>query len=165
MQWVFLVIAVMAALVELHTGTFYLAAVAAAALITTLSGFWINDELLIFVFLLLCASLAAAVMLFRSTWAHGTSLSDFDIGQTVSISSLSPRGHSVPRGQHLPGGQHLSGGQRLPEGQRLIVSYRGANWDAVMADGAVLAPGDTAVIVGKTDKLLHLALPQGVARA
>ncbi len=32
MQWVFLVLALGAALVELHTGTFYLAAAAAAAL-------------------------------------------------------------------------------------------------------------------------------------
>jgi membrane protein implicated in regulation of membrane protease activity len=141
MQWVFLVIAVMAALVELHTGTFYLAAVAAAAMVTTLAGFWISDELLIFVFLLLCALLTAAVMLWRRTGAHGAPLGDFDIGQTVSISSLSPPGH------------------------RLTVSYRGANWEAVMDDGAVPAPGDTAVIVGKTDKLLHLALPRGSVRA
>jgi len=32
-------------------------------------------------------------------------------------------------------------------------------------DGSVLAPGDTAIIMRKTDKLLHLALPPGVAQA
>jgi len=40
-----------------------------------------------------------------------------------------------------------------------MVSYRGANWDAVMDDGSAPAPGDTAVIASKTDKLLHLVLP------
>ena len=45
-----------------------------------------------------------------------------------------------------------------------MVSYRGANWEAVMDDGSVLAPGDTAIIKRKTDKLLHLALPPKVAQ-
>jgi membrane protein implicated in regulation of membrane protease activity len=141
MQWAFLVLAVCAALSELHTGTFYLAGVAAAALVTTLIGFWVRDDLLIVVFLLLCAILTAAVMLSRRTWAHSKALVDFDIGQSVSISGILPHEH------------------------RLIVSYRGANWEAVMEDGSVLAPGDTAIILRKTDKLLHLALPPGVAQA
>ena len=85
MQWAFLVLAVLAALVELHTGTFYLAGVAAAALLTTLIGFWVRDDLLIFVFLLLCAMLTAAVTLSRRKWAHSKALADFDIGQTVSM--------------------------------------------------------------------------------
>ena len=115
MQWVFLVLAVAAALIELHTGTFYLAAVAAAALLTTLLGVWVRDDLLILVFLLLCAmcspspsccSAAAGRTAMRSpisTWASA-----------VSIASLSPHGH------------------------RLIAQgYRGANWEAVMEDGAV----------------------------
>ena len=135
MQWAFLVLAVLAAVVELHTGTFYLAAVAAAAGLTTLIGFWIRDDLLIFVFLFLCALLTASVMLSRRSWPHGKALADFDIGQTVSLCGMSPNG------------------------QRLIVSYRGANWEAVMEDGSVLAPGETAIIMRKTDKLLHLALP------
>jgi membrane protein implicated in regulation of membrane protease activity len=140
MQWAFLVLAVLAALVELHTGTFYLAAVAAAALLTTLLGVWVRDDLLILVFLLLCAMLTAAVMLSRRSWTHSKALVDFDIGQRVSITGISPHGH------------------------RLIVSYRGANWEAVMEDGSVLAPGDTAVIRRKTDKLLHLALPPVVTQ-
>ena len=73
-------LALLAALVELHTGTFYLAAVAAAALLTTLIGFWVRDELLIIVFLLLCAGLMAAVMLFRRKLPRGKILADFDIG-------------------------------------------------------------------------------------
>ncbi len=140
MQWAFLVLALLAALVELHTGTFYLAGVATAALLTTLVGFWVRGDLLILVFLLLCAVLTAGVTLARRRWAHGKALADFDIGQSVSISSVSPHG------------------------PRLIVNYRGTNWEAVMDDGAVLAPGDTAIIKRKTDKLLHLALPPKTAQ-
>ena len=47
----------------------------------------------------------------------------------------------------------------LPQGNCLTVSYRGVNWQAVMEDGSVPAPGDTAIIKRKTDKLLHLTLP------
>jgi membrane protein implicated in regulation of membrane protease activity len=141
MQWSFLVLAVLAALIELHTGTFYLAAVAAAAVLTTLVGFWVRDDLLIFVFVLLCATLAVAVMLLRRTWAQRKGLADFDVGQSVSIRGVSPHG------------------------DRLLVSYRGTNWEAVMDDGSVPAPGDTAIIKRKTDKLLHLASLPKVAQA
>jgi membrane protein implicated in regulation of membrane protease activity len=141
MQWAFLLLAVLAALIELHTGTFYLAAVAAAASLTTLTGFWVRDDLLIFVFLLLCALLTAAVMLSRRSWSHGKVLADFDIGQAVSVSGISKHG------------------------QRLVVNYRGAEWEAVMEDGSVPAQGATAVITRKTDKLLHLALPRGARKA
>jgi membrane protein implicated in regulation of membrane protease activity len=140
MQWTFLLLALLAALVELHTGTFYLAGVAAAALLTTLVGFWVRDDLLIIVFLLLCAVLMAAVMLFRRKWPRGKTLADFDIGQSVSVHSVSPHGN------------------------RLVVSYRGTNWEAVTDDGAILAPGDTAVIKRKTDKLLHLVSSSKVAQ-
>lgn len=133
MQWVFLILAVVAALVELNTGTFYLAGIAAAALLTTLVGFWLRGDWLIFVFLLLCALLTVAVMLSRRSRVPSKPLADFDIGQTVTVCGVAPHGH------------------------RLTVSYRGANWEAVTDDGSVLAPGDTAIIVRKTDKLLHLA--------
>lgn len=139
MQWVFLVLALLAALVELNTGTFYLAAVAVAALLTTVIGFWLRDDLLIVVFLLLCAALLATAMLTRRKWSRRKALPDFDIGQSVSVQSL------------------------LPQGNRLLVQYRGTNWEAVMDDGAILAPGDTATIVGKTDKLLHLVSPRKAA--
>lgn len=141
MQWAFLVLALLAALAELHTGTFYLAAVAAAALITTVIGFRVSDDMLIFVFLFLCAALIACVMLARSKWVPREALADFDIGQSVSICGVSPNG------------------------QRLIVTYRGVNWEAVMDDGSVPPPGQTAIITRKTDKLLHLALPPGILRA
>jgi membrane protein implicated in regulation of membrane protease activity len=138
MQWAFLFLALWAALVELHTGTFYLAGVAAAALLTTLIGFWIRSDLLIFIFVLLCAILMAAVMLYRRNRTGSKNLADFDIGQTVTISSVSPQGNSV------------------------TVSYRGVKWDAVMEDGSVPSPGRAAMITRKTDKLLHLAaLPEG----
>jgi membrane protein implicated in regulation of membrane protease activity len=135
MQWVFLVLAVWAALVELHTGTFYLAAVAAAALATAALGFSVSGDLLIVVFVLLCAVLLGAVHLWRRTWVARKALADFDLGQSVSV-----RGVSQP-------------------GNRLTVNYRGANWEAVMDDGSAPAPGDTAVIASKTDKLLHLVMP------
>lgn len=135
MQWVFVVIALLAALAELHIGTFYLAGVAAAALLTSLTGFWIRGDLLIFAFLVLCAILTGAVMLSRRHRARTKGLADFDIGQTVTI-------RDVP-----------------PSGNCLTVSYRGVDWQAVMEDGSVPAPGSTAIIKRKTDKLLHLALP------
>jgi membrane protein implicated in regulation of membrane protease activity len=137
MQWVFLVIALLAALAELHTGTFYLAGVAAAALLASLMGFWLRGDLLIFAFVVLCAVLTGAVMLSRRHRAHTKGLADFDIGQTVAILD-------VP-----------------PPGNRLTVIYRGVNWQAVMEDGSIPAPGSTAIIKRKTDKLLHLALPAG----
>jgi membrane protein implicated in regulation of membrane protease activity len=142
MQWVFLVLGLGAALVELHTGTFYLAAAAAAALLTALIGFWIRGDLLIFVFVLLCAILMAAVMSYhRRHRARGKEdLADFDIGKTVTIRSVSPQGN------------------------RLLVSYRGVDWEAVMEDGSVLAPGGTAIILRKSDKLLHLASPSETAQ-
>jgi membrane protein implicated in regulation of membrane protease activity len=133
MQWVFLVLGLLAALVELHAGTFYLAAVAAAAFLTALTAFWIGDDLLILVFVALCAILVPAIMLYRRRRARGASLADFDIGQTVTIRGVSPQGN------------------------HLTISYRGTIWEAVMEDGSIPAPGATAVIVRKTDKLLHLA--------
>jgi membrane protein implicated in regulation of membrane protease activity len=135
MQWVFLVIAIAAALVELHTGTFYLAAVAVAALTTAGVGYWIHNDLLILVFVLLCAILVAAVLLWHRAKTPRKAMADFDVGQTVSVRGMSPQGN------------------------RLMVSYRGTNWEAVTDDGSAPAPGDTAIITRKTDKLLHLVLP------
>jgi membrane protein implicated in regulation of membrane protease activity len=135
MHWAFLVLAALAALAELHTGTFYLAAVAVAAGLIAVAGFWIPDNLLIFVFLLLCVLLAAAVALSRRTLARGKGLEDLDIGQAVSICGVSPRG--------------------------LTVLYRGAEWHAVMEDGSIPAPGAIAIITRKTDKLLYLSSPPG----
>jgi membrane protein implicated in regulation of membrane protease activity len=135
MQWVFLVLALLAALAELHTGTFYLAGVAAAALLTALIGFGIPGDILIVVFVVLCAVLTGAVMLSRRHQARTEGLADLDIGQTVMISDVPPPGNC------------------------LTVSYRGVNWQAVMEDGSIPAAGSIAIIKRKTDKLLHLTLP------
>jgi membrane protein implicated in regulation of membrane protease activity len=135
MQWMFLVLALSAALAELHSGTFYLAGVAAAALVAAIMGFWIRGDLLIFAFVVLCAILTAAVMLRRRHQARTDGLADFDIGQTVTVCDAPPHGN------------------------HLTVSYRGVNWQAVMEDGSVPAPGSAAIIKRKTDKLLHLASP------
>ena len=139
MLWVFLVLAVLAALAELNTGTFYLAGVAVAALLTALIGIWIRGDELIIVFAALCAILTGAILLLRRNRARGDSLADFDIGQTVTIREAVPHGH------------------------RLVVSYRGVDWQAEMEDGSIPPPGSTAIIKRKADKLLYLVLPPGAA--
>lgn len=141
MQWSFLILAVLAALIELNSGTFYLAAVAAAALLTSIIGIWVRDDLLILVFLLLCGTALVAVSLWRRALSRRAALPDFDVGEIVSVQSL------------------------LPHTNHLLVSYRGTNWEAVMDDGTTPAPGDTAIIAGKTDKLLHLVASPNAARA
>jgi membrane protein implicated in regulation of membrane protease activity len=135
MHWAFFVLALLAALAELHIGTFYLAAVAVAAALIAVAGFWISDSLMIFVFALLCVLLLGAVALSRRTWVRRTALDDLDIGQAVSVRGLAPHG------------------------RRLIVRYRGVEWEAVMEDGSILQPNQIAIITRKTDKLLHLKLP------
>lgn len=132
MQWVFVVAGLLAALAEMHTGTFYLAGIAAAAIATAGLGFWIAADWLVYVFVVLCAGVTGLVILTRRRQVPGRDLADFDIGQTVSVLSVSHPGN------------------------RLTVGYRGTQWDAVMEDGSVATPGDSAVIVRKTDKLLHL---------
>ncbi len=133
MQWLFLVVALSAALAELHTGTFYLAGVAGAALLAVAIGFWVSGDLLILAFVLLCAIVTAAVMLYRRRLARSKQLVDFDIGQRVTVVSV------------------------LPQENHVLVSYRGTNWEAVMEGTAAPAPGTTAFITRKTDKLLHLS--------
>ena len=132
MQWVFLVLALAASLAEMHSGTFYLAGVAVAALLTALAGFWIGDGGLVVVFAALCVGITVLVALTRRRRMRGQDLADFDIGQTVLV-------HGVSEPDH-----------------RLTVTYRGTIWAAVMDDGATVVPGDAATILRKTDKLLHL---------
>jgi membrane protein implicated in regulation of membrane protease activity len=135
MHWAFLVLALLAALAELHTGTFYLAAVAVAAGLIAIAGFWISDSLMIFVFVLLCALLLGAVALSRRTWVRRSAVDDLDIGQAVSVCGVAPYG------------------------RHLIVRYRGVEWEAVMDDGSIPEPNAIAIITRKTDKLLHLKSP------
>jgi len=135
MQWIFVVAGLLAALAEMHTGTIFLAGVALAAFVAAGLGYWITGTALVEIFAALCVGITVAIAVFRGKRARGVDTIDFDIGQTVSV--LGPAAH----------------------GEHLIVSYRGVEWDAVMADGSVAKPGDNAVIVRKTDKLLHLAAP------
>lgn len=132
MQWLFVVAGLLAVVAELHSGTFYLAAVAAAAFLTAFAGFWITGDWLFYTFAALCVVLVVPVGLLRRRKGRSTDLADFDIGQTVSVVSITQPGN------------------------RLTVMYRGAQWDARMRDGSGAEPGDTAVIAGKSDKLLHL---------
>jgi membrane protein implicated in regulation of membrane protease activity len=134
MQWVFLVLGLVAALAELQSGTFYLAGVAVASFLTALGGFWVGPDWLPLGFLVVCLALAYPVVLLRRRLAAGgRALPDPDVGQMVTVVSVSD------------------------ESGRLVVSYRGSRWEAVMDKGAVVGPGQVAVITRKTDKLLHLA--------
>lgn len=135
MQWVFLIAGLLAALAEMHSGTFYLAGIAAAALATAGLGFWITGTPLVVAFVVLCAALTVLITITRKRRTLGHDLADFDLGQSVTIRTI---------------------GQ---PGNRLSVNYRGTQWDAVMDDGSTPAPGDNAVIKRKTDKLLHLVAP------
>jgi membrane protein implicated in regulation of membrane protease activity len=140
MQWVFLVLGLVAALSELHSGTFYLAAVAAAAFVTALAGVWIAPGFLPVVFIGLCIAVLPAVMLLRRRLARSRALPDADIGQTVMVVEVSA------------------------ETRRLVVSYRGSRWDAVVESGPLPAPGQIAIITARTDNVLHLAAPVDAKR-
>lgn len=129
----FFVLGLVAALAELHSGTFYLAGAAAAALLTALAGFWLRGDWLPLAFLVFCIVIMPVVLLLRRHLSRGHTLPDPDIGQIVTVMSVSP------------------------ETGQLVVSYRGTRWDAVLEQGTAPQPGQTATITGKTDKLLHLA--------
>ena len=133
MLFVFLVIALVCAVLELFTGTFYLAVVAVAALLTAIGGLWLPPDFLHWLFFALCVVLLPVGMLLRHRLAANTrELADFDVGQAVTIVSG-------------PG----------PD-QHFLVTYRGSEWSAVVDEGPSPCPGSTAVILRKTDNLLHL---------
>jgi membrane protein implicated in regulation of membrane protease activity len=128
----FLVLGLVAAIAELNSGTFYLAGVAAAALLTSLSGLWIREDWLPIAFLVFCIGLLPVVLLLRRRLSRGRTLPDPDVGQIVTVVSIS-------------------------EGSgRLVVSYRGSRWEGVLERGKMPEPGQSATITRKTDKLLHL---------
>lgn len=134
MQWGFLVLALLAALGELHTGTFYLAAVATAALLAALLGFWLPDPMLILAFAAIAAALILVLALTsrrrRSLWHDPL---DLDAGESVTV-------------LEAPG----------PDGT-LGVLYRGTRWRARMEEGQAPPAGAQAVIRRRRDKLLLLA--------
>ena len=129
----FLVLGLVTAIAELNSNTFYLAGVAAAAFLTALSGFWIRADWLPIVFLVFCIALLPVVLLLRRRLSRGRTLPDPDVGQIVTVMSVSQ------------------------DTGRLVVSYRGSRWDAVLEQGKMPEAGQSATITGKTDKLLHLA--------
>ncbi len=135
---VYVVIAFVAGLVELFTGTFYLAAVALAALFTAITGLLLPGTVLHWFFLGFCLVLLPTGLWLRHRLAAKTKdLGDFDLGQGVDV---------------------VSGPD---SNQQYSVRYRGAEWLAVVDDGPSPCPGDRAVIIAKTDNLLHLGvLPQ-----
>lgn len=138
MLFVYVILAFVAGISELFTGTFYLAAVALAALFTAITGLILPGTVLHWVFLGYCLVLLPAGMWLRHRLARkAQGLTDFDLGQGVEV----------------------IGGP--DQNEHYTVHYRGSEWMAVVDDGPAPSPGDRAVIIGKTDNLLHLGvLPQ-----
>ncbi len=135
MLFVYVIIAFVAGMAELFTGTFYLAAVALAALFTAITGLLLPGTVLHWVFLGFCLVLLPAGTGLRHYLAGKTKdLADFDLGQSVD----------VVRGPD--------------QNEQYTVRYRGSEWIAVVDDGPAPCAGDRAVIVGKTDNLLHLGV-------
>ncbi len=134
MQWVFLVLALLAALVELHTGTIYLAAVALVALATFILGFWVPEQPLIYVFAAGCVLAVAVVWAYRRAVPDERGLADFDTDQEAAVVAILP-------------------------GQKLTVTYRGTRWDAVLEGGPPPAIGSVLRITGKSGSVLHVAAP------
>jgi membrane protein implicated in regulation of membrane protease activity len=132
MQWLFLILALSAALAELHTGTFYLAAVAAVALVTAALGVWIDDAHLIATFAIACLGACALVWLYYRNATRKPAFPDFDAGQDVTVEGVNP-------------GEN-----------RLTVSYRGTRWDAVLDQGPQPAIGARVRITRKTGSILHV---------
>ncbi|MGC9238301.1 MAG: NfeD family protein [Acidithiobacillus sp.] len=134
MAAIYLLIAFVAGVAELFTGTFYLAAVALAALITLGASAIVPSALLHWVFLLACLFTIPATMVLRHRLARkATGIDDMDLGQTVAV---------------------LAG----PDAQqRYRVQYRGSEWMAELESGSA-CPGDRAVIVGKEGNILKLAV-------
>ncbi len=135
MQWVFLVLALSAALAELHTGTFYLAGVALVAFATFVTGFWLPDDPLIYIFAVGCVLAVVIVWLWRKTLPQDSGLADFDTGGEAMVAAIS----------------------RDPT--RLTVTYRGTRWDAVLESGPPPEIGSLLQITGKTGSVLHVAAP------
>lgn len=135
MPWLFLVIGLVSAIVELHATTFYLSAVAIAAFAAALAGIWLRHDFLPAVFVGVALALLPAVLGLRRRLATARPLPDPDLGQIATIVEVNP------------------------DGERLSVSYRGSRWEAVMESGPPPRPGEAAIIKGKADKLLYLAMP------
>ena len=140
MQLIFLGLALAAALVELSTGTFYLAAVALIALGTAALGFLLPDDDLILVFLGGSLIALALVRAWHRRQARKPGLPDLDAGQFVTIS-----GHGA-------------------SATHVVVTYRGTRWDGVMIDGAQPIIGSEAVIMRKSGSLLQLAAPTATTK-
>ncbi|MEY2342627.1 NfeD family protein [Acidithiobacillus sp. IBUN Pt1247-S3] len=135
MLLLYLIIAVIAGLAELFTGTFYLAAVALAALITLIAGFVLPQLTLHWVFLA-----SSIILILASTWLRhrlarkASGVDDLDLGQAVEI-------------------------LRGPDAQgRYRVRYRGSEWPAVLEEDDSACAGASAVIVAHEGNLLHIAL-------
>ncbi len=141
MQWVFLVFALSAALAELHTGTFYLAAVAAVALATCVLGFWLGEAALIVAFAAGCILACVLVWFYRRNGAGKPAFPDFDAGQDVTVEAV------------------------RPSDKRLTVSYRGTRWDAVLDQGPLPVVGDRVRITRKSGSVLHVAHHRPVQEA
>lgn len=139
MQWMFLILALGAALVELHSGTFYLAAIALIALIIFGLGFFVREEFLLLLFLALSAGAMVAIWVWRRRRRGRDKLADLDLGQVVVVNAAAGADGT------------------------LRVRYRGTDWVGEMAAGPAPAIGAAASIIGKRGNVLRLAAIDGAS--
>ncbi|MCE5387672.1 MAG: NfeD family protein [Acidithiobacillus sp.] len=144
MQLIYLLIAVIAGIAELFTGTFYLAAVALAALLALLAGFLLPELTLHWVFLGASLLFIVGASFLRHRLANrAAGIDDLDLGQRALV---------------------LQGPD--PQGQYRL-QYRGSEWPAILApecQEGPICPGSSVVIVGRDGNLLHVApLPPSVS--
>lgn len=120
-QWVWWLAAVVAVIAEMFSGTFYLLAVALGLAAAGLAAFfgmaWAGQAV---VAALLCSATVMAIYVWRQKQIKPTQQANlaYDIGQTVQITNWL-------------------------DGRRARVIYRGAEWDAELAD-------DVTVVAAKT---------------
>lgn len=124
LQWAFLLLAIGAAIAEMHSVTIYLAGVALAALVATLAGFWIGGGTEVLVFAAAGVCVIVAVPPLRKRLSRRVA-PDLDAGQTVVF---------------------LEAGRRPGEA---VVRYRGARWEADVDAAAPVVPGGPGVIIAR----------------
>jgi membrane protein implicated in regulation of membrane protease activity len=124
LQWGFLLLAIAAAIAELHFGTIYLAGVALAALIASASGFWLGGggEVLAFAGASVCALIAVPLLRRRLSRRPAP---DLDAGETVVF---------------------LEAGRCPGEA---VVRYRGARWEADVDPSVPIAAGGAGTITAR----------------
>ncbi len=124
LQWSFLLLAIGAAIAEVHSVTIYLAGVAVAALLATLAGFWVKGGAEVAVFAAASLGVLAAVPPLRRKLARKRT-PELDLGETVVFVAPGAR----------PG--------------EAVVRYRGAQWQADIDPAEAVVAGQAGVITAR----------------